>query len=80
MKKIQWRKSPLVYCFQFRSIYEFDYKHSRLFTVPTRIAASTSDTFVLDMKKKDNGRIVALNPKGNLKWIYSGCTSSEDVS
>lgn len=60
-----------------RSIYEFDYKHSRLFTVPTRIAASTSDTFVLDMKNEDNGRIVALNPTGNLKWIYSGCTSSQ---
>lgn len=60
-----------------RSIYEFDYKHSRLFTVPTRIAASTSDTFVLDMKNEDNGRIVALNSKGNLKWIYNGCTFSQ---
>lgn len=60
-----------------RSIYEFDNKHSRLFTVPTRIAASTSDTFVLDMKNEDNGRIVALNSKGNLKWIYNGCTFSQ---
>lgn len=60
-----------------RSIYEFDYTHSRLFTVPTRIAASTSDIFVLDMKNEDNGRIIALNSKGNLKWIYNGCTFSQ---
>lgn len=59
------------------SIYEFDYKHSRLFTLPTRIATSISDTFVLDMRNEDNGRIIALNPKGNLKWIYSGCTFSQ---
>lgn len=55
--------------------YQFDKKGNKLFTVPFRITTDFNDNiYIIDhLREKDwSGRIVALDHKGGVRWIYTG--------
>ena len=52
--------------------YQYNKHKQRLFTAPYRITDNNSDIVVIDCTSRNEGRVVVLGKKGDVKWIYQG--------